>query len=156
MLGGGQLGRYALIAAKVMGYRTVVLDPDPTAPAGVIADDHLIAAYDDPEALDRLIEMCDVVTTEFENPPADALDTLARGVVVAPPPAAVRIAQDRIAEKSFFVDNGVPVGPFAVLDAANGVAQLPDQRLRHPKRHSDFNSCPGRGWRRCWVKARSA
>ena len=54
MLGGGQLGRYALVAAKLMGYRTFVLDPDPHAPAGAVADVHLVAPYDDPEALDRL------------------------------------------------------------------------------------------------------
>lgn len=116
MLGGGQLGRYALIAARAMGYRTIVLDPDPSAPAGAVADEHLIAAYDDPGALQRLIMECDVVTTEFENPPADALDVLADSVTVAPSPRAVRIAQDRIAEKRFLVDNGFPVGAFEVID----------------------------------------
>ncbi len=118
MLGGGQLGRYALVAAKLMGYRTVVLDPDPAAPAGAVADEHIVAAYDDPAALTRLIECCDVVTTEFENPPADALDLLAGAVRVAPSPAAVRIAQDRIAEKRFLAANGFPVGAYAVLDRA--------------------------------------
>ena len=118
MLGGGQLGRYALIAAKTMGYRTIVLDPDPSAPAGAVADEHLVAAYDDPDALRRLVLDCDVVTTEFENPPAAALERLAESVMVAPSPAAVRVAQDRIAEKRFLVENGFPVGPFAVLESA--------------------------------------
>ncbi|MDQ3469705.1 MAG: 5-(carboxyamino)imidazole ribonucleotide synthase, partial [Actinomycetota bacterium] len=72
MLGGGQLGRYTLVAAKLMGYRTIVVDPDPAAPAGVIADEHFVASYDDAQALDRLAAECAVVTTEFENPPADA------------------------------------------------------------------------------------
>ena len=126
MLGGGQLGRYALVAAKLMGYRTIVLDPDPGAPAGGVADEHLVAAYDDPAALDRLIEACDVITTEFENPPAAALDVLATSVRVAPPASAVRIAQDRIAEKRFLTDHGFPVGPHAVLDAAaGGVDRVP-------------------------------
>ncbi|MET0908200.1 MAG: 5-(carboxyamino)imidazole ribonucleotide synthase [Ilumatobacteraceae bacterium] len=117
MMGGGQLGRYALVAARQMGYRTVVVDPDPSAPAGAVADDHLVTAYDDPATLQRLALDCDVVTTEFENPPAAALDHLAdRGVIVAPTPAAVRIAQDRIAEKAFLAENGFPIGPYAVLD----------------------------------------
>ena len=47
MLGGGQLGRYAVVAARLMGYGTVVLDPDPAAPAGRVADEHLVAPYDD-------------------------------------------------------------------------------------------------------------
>jgi len=126
MLGGGQLGRYALVAAKLMGYRTVVLDPDLDAPAGAVADEHIAAAYDDENALDRLRSICDVVTTEFENPPADALDVLAAAVPVAPPPDAVRIAQDRIAEKQFLSANGFPVGDHAVLDPAEGdVEQIP-------------------------------
>jgi 5-(carboxyamino)imidazole ribonucleotide synthase len=116
ILGGGQLGRYAVMAAASMGYRTMVLDPDPSAPAGLLAHEHLVAAYDDPDALRRLGFDCDAVTTEFENPPAAALDELAATVVVAPSPAAVRVAQDRIAEKRFLVDNGFPVGRFQVLD----------------------------------------
>ena len=116
MMGGGQLGRYALIAARTMGYGTLVLDPDPSAPAGAVADAHLVAAYDDPAALQRITLDCDVVTTEFENPPAGALDHLAERVLVAPSPASVRIAQDRIAEKRFLVDNGFTVGPYLVLD----------------------------------------
>jgi 5-(carboxyamino)imidazole ribonucleotide synthase len=119
MLGGGQLGRYALVAARTMGYRTVVLEPDPLAPAGLVADLHLVAPYDDPEALRRLGDACDVVTTEFENPPASALEALARRTLVAPSARAVSIAQDRIAEKQFLVDNGLPVGPYAVVDHAD-------------------------------------
>lgn len=128
MLGGGQLGRYTLMAAATMGYRTLVLDPDPSAPAGIVAGEHVVAAYDDPAALARLERECDVVTVEFENPPAAALDRLGSSVVVAPRPSAVRIAQDRIAEKRFLVDNGFPVGPFAVLDGdgAVGAVDVPD------------------------------
>ena len=119
MLGGGQLGRYALIAARTMGYRTMVLEPDPLAPAGQIADIHLVAPYDDPDALRRLADECDVVTTEFENPPAAALEFLARRTLVAPSPVAVAVAQDRIAEKQFLADNGLPIGPYAIVDHAD-------------------------------------
>lgn len=115
MLGGGQLGRYALLAARVSGYRTIVVDPDPRAPAGRVADVHVVAAYDDAEALDRLAAECAVVTTEFENPPAAALERLARDVVVAPGARAVAVAQDRIAEKTFLADHGFPVAPWAPL-----------------------------------------
>jgi len=126
MLGGGQLGRYALMAAATMGYRTLVLDPDPSAPAGVVANEHLVAPYDDPAALRRMILDCDVVTTEFENPPAAALEQLAAAVAVAPSPASVAIAQDRVAEKRFLGDNGFPVGVWSVLDGAHA---SPDPRV---------------------------
>ncbi len=117
MLGGGQLGRYALMAARVMGFRTIVLEPDPEAPAGAVADEHLVADYDDPEALARLAQVCSVVTTEFENPPAEAMAVLARSVRVAPSSTTVGIAQDRGLEKEFLSSVGVPVGPFARVDA---------------------------------------
>jgi len=115
ILGGGQLGRYTVMAAASMGYHTVVLDPDPSAPAGLLAHEHLVAAYDDPDALRRLAFDCDAVTTEFENPPADVLDQLSATMVVAPSASAVRIAQDRIVEKAFLVENGFPVGRHQIL-----------------------------------------
>ena len=118
MLGGGQLGRYALLAARTMGYRTVVLDPDPAAPAGRVADKHLVAPYDDGAALDHLAMTCAVVTIEFENPPAKALERLAADVAVAPSPGAVAIAQDRLDEKRFLTAAGVPTAPFASVESA--------------------------------------
>ena len=124
ILGGGQLGRYALIAARTMGYRTMVLEPDPHAPAGRIADEHLVADYDDVEALRRLGDECSVITTEFENPPATALAELDRRTIVAPSPRAVAIAQDRIAEKAFLLDAGLPVGTYAVIERDDDVPDL--------------------------------
>ena len=119
MLGGGQLGRYALIAARVMGYGTVVLEPDPQAPAASVADEHLVAAYDDVAALDRLASTCAVITTEFENPPATSLARLARSTDVAPSAAAVAIAQDRSSEKRFLAEAGIPVAPWSVVESAD-------------------------------------
>ena len=128
MLGGGQLGRYALMAARTMGYRTIVLDPDPHAPAGAIADRHLVAEYDDERALAELADAADVVTTEFENPPAESLHWLDRRTRVAPSPGAVAIAQDRIREKAFLVEHGLPVGRYVVVDEAlvDDVTRQPD------------------------------
>ncbi|WP_040496155.1 5-(carboxyamino)imidazole ribonucleotide synthase [Ilumatobacter nonamiensis] len=123
MLGGGQLGKYALMAANAMGYRTLVVDPDPNAPAAVVANEHLVAPYDDPGALARLAAECAVVTTEFENAPAAALDELAASIPVAPAASAVAVAQDRIVEKTFMVDHEVAVGPFAPAPATLDDAQ---------------------------------
>jgi 5-(carboxyamino)imidazole ribonucleotide synthase len=127
MLGGGQLGRYSIVAARLMGYGTVVLDPDPDAPAGKVADTHLVAPYDDPAALDALAATCAVVTTEFENPPAAALERLARDTLVAPNPAAVAVAQDRIAEKRFLAGIGVATAPWVAAgpDGADGEVGFP-------------------------------
>lgn len=127
MLGGGQLGRYALMAARVMGYRTAVLDPDPAAPAAAVADVVLTAPFDDEVALTDLGDRCEVVTTEFENPPAASLHLLARRTRVAPSPEAVSIAQDRIREKTFLTEIGMPVGGWAVIDSPDA-----DPDIRYP------------------------
>jgi 5-(carboxyamino)imidazole ribonucleotide synthase len=130
ILGGGQLGRYFVMAARTMGYGTIVLEPDPHAPAGRVADEHLIAAYDDEVALRHLAAACEVVTTEFENPPSSAMEWLGNHVAVHPSPAAVGIAQDRRREKAFLRDTGVPIAPFMVIETDDdidraGQAQYP-------------------------------
>jgi 5-(carboxyamino)imidazole ribonucleotide synthase len=112
VLGGGQLGRMFVLRARTMGYRTVVLDPDPASPAGSAADLHLHAAYTEPGALDRLAAECAAVTTEFENVPAEALERLARSCRVRPPVRAVAVTQDRISEKEFLERAGFPTAPF--------------------------------------------
>lgn len=112
MLGGGQLGRFFVIAAHEMGYKVTVLDPDKNSPAGRIADVHLCAAYDDAAALKVMAETCQAISTEFENVPAETLATLAQSTVVHPSADAVAIAQHRVREKTFFKEAGLPVGPF--------------------------------------------
>lgn len=121
MLGGGQLGRYFVVAARTMGFRTMVLEPDPTSPAGAVADVHLVAAYDDTEALEHMAGTCAVITTEFENPPATALAKLAATTIVRPPPRAIAIAQDRAIEKEFLDGIDVPVAPWASLSGESTV-----------------------------------
>lgn len=115
ILGGGQLGRMFVIAARTMGYRVVVLDPDPNSPAAQLADEHVCAAYDDPTALAYLGQHCRAITTEFENVPAATLAELADKTTVHPRAACVAIAQDRAAEKNFFAEHGFAVAPFSII-----------------------------------------
>ncbi|MBL8444542.1 MAG: 5-(carboxyamino)imidazole ribonucleotide synthase, partial [Zoogloeaceae bacterium] len=121
MLGGGQLGRFFVSAAHEMGYKVWVLDPDESSPAGLIADRHLLADYDNMAALDEMAANCDAVTTEFENVPAASLDRLARSVPVRPSASAVAVCQNRIDEKTFLADNGLPHGPFAAIRTADDI-----------------------------------
>ncbi len=115
VLGGGQLGRFFVMAAHELGYRVTVLDPDPDSPAGRIADEHLAADYDDPAALRRMSETCAAVTTEFENVPADTLAYLAMHLRVRPSAARVAICQNRISEKAFLRQHGFPHAPYAEI-----------------------------------------
>lgn len=129
MLGGGQLGRFFVIAAHEMGYRALVLDPDPHSPAGRIADEHLVAAYDDADALDRIGETCAAVTTEFENVPADSMAYLSKYLPVRPSAQCVAIAQNREREKTFLRDNGFPVGPFTLVRRESDIDAVGDDLL---------------------------
>lgn len=117
MLGGGQLGRFFVNAAHAMGYRVVVLDPDPHSPAGRSADAHFAAGYDDIEALERLAGQCAAITTEFENVPAETLAWLSKFAAVRPDAEAVRICQNRSEEKSFLRRHGFPHAPYADIRA---------------------------------------
>ncbi|MCS7263848.1 MAG: 5-(carboxyamino)imidazole ribonucleotide synthase [Armatimonadetes bacterium] len=112
IFGGGQLGRMASIAAKRMGYRVIVLDPTPDCPAGQVADDEITAPYDDIEAAKKLANQCHVVTSEFENVPAETLEAIESIVPVRPSSRVLRVAQNRIAEKNFLAQNGFPVPKF--------------------------------------------
>ena len=117
LLGGGQLGRMFTVAARTLGYRVTVLDPDASSPAAEFATGHLNTGYTDPASLDALARTCAAVTTEFENAPAEALTSLAARTIVRPSGDSVAVAQDRAREKSFFADHRFPVGPFAIVNA---------------------------------------
>lgn len=129
MLGGGQLGRFFVIAAHELGYKVAVLDPDPNSPAGRIADLHLCADYADAAALQELALRCAAITTEFENVPAATLQQLADVTRVHPSASAVSIAQHRVQEKTFFRDQGLPVGPFCPIHSED---DLPSDLAMYP------------------------
>ena len=126
MLGGGQLGRMFVTAARTMGYDVIVLDPDPDSPAGGLASEHLARAYDDREALDYLAQHCAVVTTEFENIPADTLAYLAGSVAVHPSAEAFKIAQHRLREKDFFRAQGLDTAAFLAIEDEADLARAGD------------------------------
>ena len=111
MLGGGQLGRMFCHAAQSLGYKVAVLDPAESCPAGVVADLHIRAGYDDAAGLDALAQRCVAVTTEFENVPAESLRRLARDCRVSPDADAVALVQDRNVEKAFISSLNIPVAP---------------------------------------------
>jgi 5-(carboxyamino)imidazole ribonucleotide synthase len=126
ILGGGQLGRMFVSAARAMGYEVVVLDPDGSSPAGSMATKHLQAKYDDREALDYMAKHCAAVSTEFENIPADTLDYLANFVPVHPSASALRIAQNRYSEKIFFQSLGLSIANFLSIESEDDIELAKD------------------------------
>lgn len=124
MLGGGQLGRYFVIAAQQLGYRVMVLDPDTNSTAGRIADLHIVAAYDDRDALSRMANSCAAITTEFESVPAETLAFLAQFVPVQPSAETLAICQERSAEKRFLKEHGFPHAPYADIRSESDVLNV--------------------------------
>jgi 5-(carboxyamino)imidazole ribonucleotide synthase len=129
VMGGGQLGRMFVHAAQALGYQTAVLDPDTTSPAGRVSHHHIQTDYLDDAGLAALALCSHAITTEFENVPAAALEKLAASQPVSPAAHAVRIAQDRAAEKAHFERCGVPCAPYAVIKTPAQLAAVPSNLL---------------------------
>ncbi len=117
IIGGGQLGRMSAMAAARLGYRAHILTPEPDSPAAQVSAAVTCAEYEDVAALRRFAEAVDVVTFEFENVSAEGLETLASIRPVHPSPFVLRISQDRIAEKAFLRQAGVPTAPWRGVDS---------------------------------------
>ncbi len=116
ILGGGQLGRMLSLAAARLGLRTHIYEPEPDCPAAQVAAATTTAAYEDEAALERFARAVDVVTYEFENVPAEALDRIEAIVPIRPGRRALRTSQDRLEEKEFLQASGLTVARFAPVD----------------------------------------
>ncbi len=118
VLGGGQLGRMLAQAAKRMGYRMHVYEPQTKCPAGVVADKEVNAAYEDIAALSAFARECDVVTYEFENVPSAPLRAIESLTKLCPHWNVLETAQNRSREKNWLKRNGFPHARFAEVAAS--------------------------------------
>jgi 5-(carboxyamino)imidazole ribonucleotide synthase len=121
IIGGGQLGRMMALAAKAMGYRIAVLDPEPDSPCGQVSDEKVVGAYDDLSAIKKLAELSDVITYEFENIDAVALSWLCENAYVPQGTKLLGISQDRIKEKTAIQSASVQVAPFVVIHSIDDI-----------------------------------
>ena len=117
MMGGGQLGRMTALAAAELGYRVHVFTPETDSPCAQVSAKATVADYADAAALDAFAREVDVITLEFENLPAEALDRLARTRPVRPSSAVLRVAQDRLLEKDFCRKLGIGTAPYRTVDS---------------------------------------
>lgn len=106
------------LVAKRMGYRVHVYSPDTATPAGEVADEEVAAPYTDLDRVAAFARAVDVVTLEFENVPATALEAAATYAPVRPGWRALYTAQNRLREKQFWAKRGLPHAPFRVIRAA--------------------------------------
>ena len=115
ILGGGQLGRMTAMAARSLGYRVQVMDPNPSCPARFVVDACFEGSWDDARAATNLARGSDVVTLEIEQVALECLETAARFAPVRPGAALLRIIQDRILQKDWLRDHGFPVGVYRAV-----------------------------------------
>jgi 5-(carboxyamino)imidazole ribonucleotide synthase len=116
ILGGGQLGRMLSVAASRLGFKCHIFEPGTNPPAGQVADRVTTAPYSDLDALAAFAKSVDVITFEFENIPAEALDAVENLCPVLPARNALVTSQDRITEKAFLSGLGLNVAPYANVE----------------------------------------
>jgi 5-(carboxyamino)imidazole ribonucleotide synthase len=128
ILGGGQLGRMLGSAARAMGYRVAILDPDPDCPAAAFADRVIVGSYDDLEAAMHLADVSAVITYELEHVAAEVIEALEPRLPVRPGRQPLLVTQDRLTERGFVEDAGIAVAPWravrTVVEARTAAAEL--------------------------------
>ncbi len=124
ILGGGQLGRMTAMAARTMGYRVRVMDPDAGCPASFIADEVVVGEWGDSGAARRLASGTDAVTLEIEQIGVDALREVASLAPLRPGVEAIRIIQDKTLQKLWLAKHGIPVGAFRVVTSSGKEGEL--------------------------------
>jgi len=117
ILGGGQLGRMTAMAARTMGYRVRVMDPEAVCPASFVVDETIVGRWDDVAAARKLASGADAVTLEIEQIGVDALSEVARIAPMRPGVEPICIIQDKTIQKKWLADEGFPVGAFRVVQS---------------------------------------
>ena len=131
ILGGGQLGRMLALAAARLGLKTHIYTDEPDAPASAVAAASTMGSFEDESALAAFAGHVDVVTCEFENVPARALEIAGCSAPVHPPANAFAVAQDRLTEKNFMRGLGIGVAEYAAVDDARSLGDA-IERVRLP------------------------
>jgi 5-(carboxyamino)imidazole ribonucleotide synthase len=115
ILGGGQLGRMLALAAARLGLKAHIYSDEPNLPAFDVAACSTVGSFEDEAALSAFAASVDVVTCEFENVPARALEIAGGKAPVHPPAKSFAVAQDRLVEKNFIRGLGIPVADYAAV-----------------------------------------
>lgn len=123
IIGGGQLGRMMAIAARYTGYQVIVLDPTPSCPTAQVADEQIVAPYDDMTAIKQLTKKSDVITYEFENVDLEAARYIEEKGKLPQGSYALEVTQNRKREKVLMRDAGLPVAPFSIVETETEVRE---------------------------------
>jgi len=145
IVGGGQLGRMLTLAAKPMGFKVVVVDPNENCPAAKVGAKQIKASLYNTPALRRLAKQSDVITVEIEHLDAKTLASIEKlGNIVHPSPKTIELIQDKFNQKQFFVSAGIATGPFEVVNDRESALRLL-KRYKKMLLKKRFGAYDGRG-----------
>jgi 5-(carboxyamino)imidazole ribonucleotide synthase len=121
ILGGGQLGRMSALAAARLGIKTHIFCPEDNCPASQVTDRFTCAEYEDLKALEAFAASVDVISYEFENIPLETVQFLKKFKPVYPDEKLLAVSQNRLNEKKFLNDIGIPTAPWAAAYTAEDI-----------------------------------
>jgi 5-(carboxyamino)imidazole ribonucleotide synthase len=125
IVGAGQLGRMMALSGIPLGLEFAMYDTHADVPGAAVAE-IFTGAFDDRKKLARFARRVDVVTFDWENVPVASARAIAAIRPVWPPPRALEVAQDRVAEKRLFGRLGIPVAPYAAVDSEDDLVRAID------------------------------
>jgi 5-(carboxyamino)imidazole ribonucleotide synthase len=125
IIGGGQLGMMITEAARNLSdeiSEITVLDPTENCPAAQVGAKQIVGDFKDKNAIVKLAEQSDIITYEIESGNTDVLSKIK--TEIEPSPSTLGIIQDKLSQKKFLSENGLPVSQFYEI------ASLDDLRER--------------------------
>ncbi len=115
ILGGGQLGRMLIQEALKYDDQWFTLDPAADAPCSTIST-FTQGSFADFEQVVDFATGKDVISIEIEHVNADALDEIQKnGIQVIPKPEVVRMIQQKILQKQFYLEHQLPSPDFQII-----------------------------------------
>lgn len=146
IVGGGQLGKMLTLEAKKMGFHVTVIDPTPRSPAGQVADEQIVAPYNDEKAIRALAEKSDFLTFEIELANAKILDELSeKGLQINPSAKTLEIIKDKLLQKIFLKKHSLPVADFIEVASKEDIKDVA-KKFRYPLLlKARFDAYDGRG-----------
>jgi 5-(carboxyamino)imidazole ribonucleotide synthase len=125
IIGGGQLGKMMILDAKRLGFYVITLDPSKLCPSHSISDEHIVASFDDEEAIRRMADKVDVITYEFEHIDVNILKKLEKeGYVIYPTAKSLEIIQDKFYQKTTLLNNSITIPEFRSINSIQDIINI--------------------------------
>ncbi|MCJ8306947.1 MAG: 5-(carboxyamino)imidazole ribonucleotide synthase [Nitrosopumilus sp.] len=119
IIGGGQLGMMITEAAKKMPEyisKIIVIDPTENCPASQVGAEQIVADFKNKEAIIDLANKSDIITYEIESGDSDVLKSVEKNAEITPSPETLKIIQDKFLQKSFLLENNIPIPDFIKIE----------------------------------------